>query len=182
MRRLQALFFILFLINGCFNTIHAQSIDDIKAIRNELFYTDFDFDKCLEYYNRITKLDSKSPLIQAYQAAAESLLAKHSWNPVNKYSYLKNAQELLNDAVSADSDNPEIRFLRLYIQRSIPSYMGMSKDIPEDKNVILANLDKLNIHELGKDIISYIVGYMTAPDVTTEPEASLIKKKLVINN
>ena len=180
MKNLAIIIFIFF-VGGASIQGHAQSLDEIKNIRNELFYTDFNFDKCQKYYDYIVSLKDKSPLVQAYQAAAESLMAKHSWNPLNKFSYLKNAQTLLNDAVKADEDNPEIRFLRLYIQRSIPSYMGMSNDITEDKAAILTHLDKLNVEELGRDIASYIATYMTAPDLTTALEASLIKKKLEVN-
>lgn len=173
--------FSVFLIFGCASSITAQSMEDISSIRNELFYSDFDFSKCLDYYNRIVQVANKSPLIQAYQAAAEALLAKHSWNPVNKYTYLKNAQALLDRAVNADKKNPEIRFLRLYIQRSIPSYMGMSRDIMDDKKAIMENLDQLNSSQLGQKITEYIVKYMSAPDLTTEPEANQIKKSLGVD-
>ncbi|MBL6446577.1 hypothetical protein JMN32_09665 [Fulvivirga sp. 29W222] len=176
-----AVIILIFFVSGISLTARSQSLDVIKNIRNELFYTDFNFNKCEKYYNYIVSLNDKSPLIQAYQAAAESLMAKHSWNPLNKFSYLKNAQELLNDAVKADEENPEIRFLRLYIQRSIPSYMGMSGDIAEDKAAILTHLDKLNVEELGRDIATYIATYMAATDLTTAPEASLIKEKLEVN-
>ena len=159
----------------------AQSLDKIKAIRNELFYTDFDFDKCVKYYNFIVDQHDDSPLVQAYLAAAKSLMAKHTWNPINKISYLKDGLALLNKAVAADKENPEIRFLRLYIQRSIPSYMGLSGDIEEDKKIIIKHLDRLDVQELGEDLTAYIATYMAAPDLTTDLEASLIKEKLEVN-
>lgn len=181
MRKIHLIVTLLFFVSGVIR-LHAQGADAVREVRNELFYTDFNFDKCLEYYNRIVKLNVKTPLIQAYQAAAQSLMAKHSWNPVSKFTYLKDAQELLNKAVMEDKDNPEIRFLRLYIQRSIPSYMGMSKDIAEDKQAILDNLDKLDIQELGQDIADYIARYMASPDITSGAEASLIRERLQTSN
>lgn len=181
MKRFKLIILTIFFISGISN-VYSQSDNTLRQIRNELFYTEFNFDKCVEYYNSIVKLNIETPLVQAYQAAAQSLMAKHSWNPVSKFTYLKDAQALLNQAVMKDQDNPEIRFLRLYIQRSIPSYMGMSKDITEDKKVILANLDKLDIHELGTDIAAYIARYMASTEITTEPEASLIKQKLQVVN
>lgn len=180
-RKLNVLFLAIFFISGI-SRGYAQADNALREIRNELFYTEFNFDKCMDYYNRIVNLNIKSPIVQAYQAAAQSLMAKHSWNPVSKYTYLKEAQELLNKAVKEDTENPEIRFLRLYIQRSIPSYMGMSKDIAEDKAAILANLDKLNIQELGEDIAAYIAKYMASDEITTDPEAKLIKQKLQVAN
>ncbi|UII28812.1 hypothetical protein LVD15_10415 [Fulvivirga maritima] len=159
--------------------LYAQPKDgDIKSIREDLFYSDFDLDKCWEFHDTIEDMDSKSPVIKAYLAASEALIAKYSWNPVSKYSYLRESESLLSEAVSEDDDNLEIRFLRLYIQRSIPSYMGMSKNIKEDKKVIMANLDQLNVKELGQDIVDYIVTYMSSPEVSTADEATLIKDKL----
>ncbi|MBL3656882.1 hypothetical protein [Fulvivirga sediminis] len=159
--------------------LHAQPKDgDIKSIREDLFYSEFDLDKCWEFHDSIEEMNSELPLIKAYLAVSEALIAKHSWNPVSKYSYLRESESLLSEAVSEDDDNLEIRFLRLYIQRSIPSYMGMSKNIKEDKKVIMANLDQLNVKELGQDIVDYIVTYMSSSEVSTADEATLIKEKL----
>lgn len=84
----------------------------------------------------------------------------------------------MEKAVKEDENNLEIRFLRLYIQRSTPAYMGMSDEIEEDKKVIMSNLNQLNASTLGKDIVEYIIKYMSSPEVCTPDEAILIKSKL----
>ncbi len=171
---------LLVLITLSFASI-GQSQNTIQQVREDLFYSDFDLEKCFEFDKSITALKDTSPLTQAYKAAAEALIAKHSWNPVTKFSYLNSAQKLLDEAVSKDALNIEIRFLRLYIENSIPAYMGMSKNKKEDKQVIIDNIDLLAKINIGADITSYIIGYITSPKVSTAEEIELIKRKMALN-
>jgi len=161
--------------------VEAQSKSPIQIIREDLFYSDFDLDKCFKFYKSVTSLKEQSPLVQAYQAAAEALIAKHSWNPVSKINYLNNAQKLLEQAVVNDGLNIEIRFLRFYIESSLPGYLGMSKNKVEDKKIIIDNLENLNAMDLGPDIMKYIVNYITSPSVSTAEEIESIKKKITIS-
>jgi len=159
----------------------AQSQSTIQQVREDLFYSDFDLEKCFEFDKSITALKDTSPLTQAYKAASEALIAKYSWNPVTKFNYLHRAQKLLDDAVSKDALNVEIRFLRLYIENSIPAYMGMSKNKKEDKQVIIDNINLLSQLNIGVDITNYIIGYITSPKVSSAEEIELIKRKMAIN-
>ncbi|UII22912.1 hypothetical protein [Fulvivirga ligni] len=163
------------------NNSFGNTPKEIQTIREDLFYSDFDIDKCWEFYNYVTSVKDGSAVIKAYEAVADALIAKYSWNPMSKYNYLKKSAHLMDKAVSEDKNNLEIRFLRLYIQRSIPDYMGMSEDIEEDKQVIMSNLNQLNASVLGEDIVKYIIKYMSSPEVCTPDEAILIKSKLTVH-
>lgn len=158
-----------------------QSSSTIQQVREDLFYSDFDLEKCFEFDKSISALKDSSPLIQAYKAAAEALIAKYSWNPVTKFNYLNNAQKLLDEAVTKDALNVEIRFLRLYIENSIPAYLGMSKNKKEDKLVIIDNIDLLSKINIGSDITAYIINYITSPKVSSAEEIELIKRKMAVN-
>lgn len=156
----------------------AQTKSPLEEIREELFYTDFNFERCEQFFDKIVALKSEVATIIAYEASAEALMAKHTWNPIAKFNYLNNAQKRLETAIALENDNLEIRFLRLYIEQSIPSYLGRSKNIDEDKKMIIRNLDKLYEMGITRDIIDYIITYITSPKVSTDEEIAEIKKKI----
>ncbi|MTI23186.1 hypothetical protein E1176_19305 [Fulvivirga sp. RKSG066] len=159
----------------------AQNKSPIQLIREDLFYSEFNLNKCFEFYNRITGLQDTSPIMQAYEAVAEALIAKHSWNPVTKVNYLNSSQKLLQEAVLRDKLNVEIRFLRFYIENSVPAYLGMSKNKKLDKQLIIENLESLKSMDLGEDIINYIINYITSPEVSSKEEIATIKSKIVVD-
>ena len=49
-------------------------------------------------------------VILAYKASSRALMARYSWNPYNKLSYLKESMKFFRKAVKADAENIEIRF------------------------------------------------------------------------
>lgn len=175
MAKLSLLFFIVFFT---VLPVFSQTKSPIQLIREDLFYSEFDLTKCFEFDKSIDAIKDKSPLIQAYKAASTALLAKYSWNPVTKFNYLNDSKKLLDKAVIDDAQNLEIRFLRLYIQKSLPDYLGMSKNVSEDKKIIIDNLDKLEEMNLGKDIMDYIVNYISSPKVSSNEEIKVIKAKM----
>ena len=174
----RAYLLILFLVVTLGNAI-AQERSAIALIREELFYTDFDLEKCVQYYSKVQAHKQSTPVITAYEAAAKALIAKHSWNPVSKITNLKEAMTLLSKAVNLDQMNLEIRFLRLYIENSLPSYIGMKDNIPEDKKLIIENIQLLDSSDLNADIIQYILKYMSTEVACTTDEMQVLKARLI---
>jgi hypothetical protein len=157
----------------------SEAENPIATIREELFYTNFDLEKCLIFYDKVKTFKQATPTIAAYEAAAKALIAKHSWNPVTKISTLKEAMDMLNKAVMSDNMNLEIRFLRLYIENSLPSYIGMKNDIQADKKMIIDNIQQLDASDLNVDIIKYILNYMSTSVACTIDEIKVIKVRLL---
>ncbi len=172
-----ALLFFAFVLS--WGAILAQEKSDLVKIREELFYTDFDLDKCVNFYKKVAAHKMATATITAYEAAAKALIAKHSWNPVTKIGSLKEALTLLEHAVQSDQTNLEIRFLRLYIENSLPSYIGTKDNIETDKKMILDNIDKLDASDLNADIVQYILKYMSTAVACTTDEIKVIHARLL---
>ncbi len=149
----------------------------VNEIRKEIFYNEFDLDKGLALYDKIVNSGFKTATITAYQAAAKALIAKYSWNPVSKFNSLKNVERLLADAVNRESDNLEIRFIRFYIENSIPYYLGYSKNMKEDCDILLSNIDQLSRLDLDKGISDYILSYLSS----VKPECKKTLKAAILN-
>lgn len=152
-----------------------QSNDVLNTIREELFYTEFNLEKCVVFYEKLALFERANPTITAYEAAAKALIAKHSWNPFTKIGSLKEALQLLDDAIQSDQLNAEIRFIRLYIENSTPNYLGMNKNMSNDKEVILNNIKDISRLGLDPTIISYIKEYMSTSVTCTTEELQYLK-------
>ncbi len=140
--------------------LSSQDSAILNEIRKDLFYSQFDLDKCTDFYNRIIETGEKSPTFTAYQAAAKALMAKYSWNPVTKISSLRDVQNLLKTAIDKEKENLEIRFLRHYIESNIPSYLGFSKNLLEDGLLLKQNIAIVKKLNLDKTIGDYITTYV----------------------
>ncbi|MEM7106795.1 MAG: hypothetical protein AAF519_01120 [Bacteroidota bacterium] len=167
-------FFILYVLTFLFSyAAFGQGASTLDEIRRYLFYNEFNLEKGIAFYKKIIASGESTPTLVAYQAAAKALIAKYTWNPITKISSLKSVENLLSDAVKAESNNLEIRFLRFYIENSIPSYLGYSKNKAEDGEILKNNLNVLDQLQLDKGINDYIISYIK----TIDESAPKIKAK-----
>ena len=175
---MKSILFSTLLMILTFTNINGQEKSSIELIREELFYTDFNIDKCLSFYSKVAEYHQITPTITAYEAAAKALIAKHSWNPITKFSTLQDALILLDKAISMEQMNLEIRFLRLYIENSLPTYLGKSNNMKDDKRLIIENIELLNTLDLNADIIQYILKYMSTSVACTHEEKKIIEARM----
>ncbi|TRX53710.1 hypothetical protein FNH22_20360 [Fulvivirga sp. M361] len=142
------------------SVLKAQHSDIIDKLRKELFYSEFDLEKSMAFYDKIVDTKLRTPLMLAYQGAAKALIAKYSWNPVTKINALNNLQKLMAEAVRMDTNNLEIRFLRFYIETNIPQYIGYKKSTEKDWDILIKNVAIVKDLNIEKDISDYILSFM----------------------
>ena len=82
--------------------------------------------------------DSNSVLV-AYKGGAMALKGKFSAKVKDKKSNLLAGAKCIEAAVSSNPNSVEIRFIRLSVQESLPSFISYKKNIKEDKVFILSN-------------------------------------------
>ena len=90
----------------------------------------------------LTEAKQAKPIYKAYLGAAYCAEAKYRWNPYAKLERVKTGMGLLNQAVTLESSNIEIRFLRFCIEEHLPGALPYKEHIATDKLFILANLKK----------------------------------------
>jgi len=79
-------------------------------------------------------------------------------------------------AVAKSPENIEIRYLRFVIQYHVPSFMGYSKNLDEDKAVILKNFDKAEQYKIDLKYLQEIAGFMIYSKKCTASEVAKIKE------
>lgn len=126
-------------------------LEDLKAISNE----------------------PNQVLIDGYMAATCMVMAKHAFNPYNKFKYFVDGKKLLETTIKNNSFNTELRLIRFAIQINVPSFLGYNKEIHTDKLFLLNNYSKLDSKsnadsQLRQIIKEYLVksGLCTAGEIT----------------
>src|SRR5690554_183061 len=98
-----------------------------------------------------------NPLLFGYKGSATMMMAQHVANPFSKLSHFHKGKNMLEEAINADQENMELRFLRFAAQTNAPAMLGYRGEIEEDKKVILGRLPISNDRELKKLVIEYLL-------------------------
>lgn len=127
-------------------------------------------------YTELTARKTTSPLIIAYTGTLEALKAKHSWNPYQKVKYVALSKKTLGKALSAAPNNLEIRFMRFSIQHFTPAFLGYSKELNQDKKMIIKQFGQKNFGQADLALQKSIARFMITSERCTPEEVKLLKK------
>ncbi len=119
------------------------------------------------------------PIVLAYYGAAETLIAKHSYNPYKKWKYLKDGLEKIEKAINKSPNSLEIRFIRFSILHYIPSFLGYSKEREEDLSIIYHLLLKRDYSEVNFSVQNGIKNFLLDSERLSK-EKELMLKNLII--
>ena len=110
-----------------------------------------EFDTYLALYK-----GSKDPIVNGYESIIWFLWADFYINPIRKWQCFYKGVEKLEQIIESNSDNTELRFLRLTIQDNIPFFLGYNNNVKEDKEFIHNNLSKILDKDLQERIRYYL--------------------------
>jgi hypothetical protein len=80
---------------------------------------------------------NKNATLLAYKGAARASMANLSFNPATKFSRFIEGKNMIEEAVSNDPLNAEIRFIRLSVQLSTPSFLRYQSEVLGDRSFII---------------------------------------------
>ena len=90
-----------------------------------------------KFYKLLADYKDQDALVLGYKAAAEAIRARDA-SMFNKLTYVQDAARTFEQAVGLDPKNPEIRFLRFSVESNLPAFLGLSKHVDEDKQLLLS--------------------------------------------
>ena len=88
------------------------------------------------------------PIFASFLAVGHFFMAKHAFSPFKKMSYFNEGKKIMDHAVLKDPKNVEIRLMRLSTQEKAPKILGYTKNISEDKKVIIAEYENIKDEDL----------------------------------
>ncbi|MBC7745715.1 MAG: hypothetical protein H7096_11485 [Flavobacterium sp.] len=127
-------------------------------------------------YSELKLIKSPAPVVVAYLGTLEALKAKYSWNPYNKIAYVARSQKTLEKAVKEDPLNLEIRFMRFSVQHYTPAFLGFSKELIEDRKMIIKQYAQKNFGKLDNETLKNIAEFLIFSKRCSSPEIKILKK------
>lgn len=124
-----------------------------------------------EFYNLMDNYNKDNKVLLAYKGASIALKAKYAKQIKQKKSLFIEGVKMLETALKSDSNNLEIRLIRLSIQENSPKILNYKSNIDEDKKLLLSNFDKQN-----QSLKEYIKNYIVQSNGFTDKE-----KKSILN-
>ena len=166
----------LFLLVFLYSSTRADSTRyNVSQLRLQYLQASKEEAVAKQFHEKMSAYNEKDPLLLAYKAASEAVMAKYVWNPYSKLKQIKTANALYEDAVALDRDNAEIRFLRFTLQHYVPRYLNLSGQVEEDKKMIIKSLQNYPNSGMSKPLARTIRDFMLTKDHCTESEKKILR-------
>lgn len=130
---------------------------DEKEVRKKYFDAIGNERKIEKLLTELKQIKNPSPLLLAYRAACESMIAQFVWNPYTKLSQVNKSFDFFEKAIGEDSQNVEIRFLRFSVQHNVPDFLRKNREFEEDKDVLVQNFEDA---DFDAEFRQFIIGYL----------------------
>jgi hypothetical protein len=121
------------------------------------------------FFDATRNLDLNRAENKAYQGVATAMYADVVESVSDKISYFNSGKDLLEQAITADWYNAEIRFLRFSVQAEVPFFLGYSDKKEEDARIVLDALYNAKIDyktEFWKKALKFMVDSNELKDET----------------
>lgn len=168
MKLLSALFITLFLTFSAFVSDASQY--SVTNLRRHYQQAATSKEAGEKFHKLMAAYDQRNAVVLAYKAAAEAIRARDA-SMFNKLTYVQNASKQFDEAVKLDDDNPEIRFLRLSVESNLPSFLGLSQHVEEDREFLLDTLLKHPKSGLDAESFELVRNFMLDRGHVSEADA-----------
>lgn len=134
--------------------IQNEDIAVIRGLYNQAAISKTD---ALQLRRIMMHVDSNSaPVLYCYKGADEMIEAKYALNPFVKWEMFNQGKNHITVAISRDTTDLEMRFLRFSIQYNLPGFLGYREDIERDKRFLLLHTKECKDKELKKMIVNFL--------------------------
>lgn len=151
-------------------TVNAQQIS-MEILRKEYYNLHTDSIATVKLYGKLSKITPADNLTKAYKGATTTAMAQYAKGKGEKIKLFNSGKKMLEESVSADTANTELRFLRYTVQTNAPKALGYHNQIDNDKRYLLNNYEKTD-HALVKNRIKE---YLLTSGKLNEAEKKKIK-------
>lgn len=151
---------------------------DIKLLRNLLNESPKNEKAAKLLFEQTKNFDAENePLLIGFKAMSEFMLCNHVSNVFSKLNHFNTGKKLLEEAIKKELKNPELIYFRFITQTNVPSFLGYSDNIREDKIFLIKYL-KETVSDTNKDVDLYnrIKHYLLQCNACNKTEKEVIKR------
>ncbi len=135
-------------------------------LREQFYRASINGESADSFYSKMeTVTANSSALMLGYKGMAAFTLCNYSYNPYSKLKYFNEGKNFLDNAIAASPDNVELRFLRYSVQKNVPSFLGYSSNIGEDKKIISENISSTELRKTDVDLYNRIVNFLNSETI-----------------
>jgi hypothetical protein len=128
-----------------------------------------------KFYQLMISYNQHDPVVLGYKGAAEAIKARDAAF-LEKLGYVHAAAQTFEQAVALNPKNPEIRYLRFSVETNLPGFLGMSKHVEEDRQVLVASLLKHPGSGIDAEVFKTIRYYLVKHGHVNPAEAEKLEK------
>lgn len=154
----------------------AETRYSVPELRGEYLEASKDEKAAVRFNKKMSAYNEKDPVVLAYKAVSEAVMAKYIWNPYSKLKQIKAAAAIFDEAVQLDADHPEIRFLRFTVEYYVPRYLNLSQHVEEDKQLVIASLKAHPKSGVSTELARTMRNFLLTKDHCTEAEREVLRK------
>lgn len=89
-------------------------------------------ERFFEQMERARRQRPNDATLLGFHAAAGLILANHGWSPLAKWQSFTKYRDQLENAIQRVPQQPDLRLIRLGVQRNAPGFLGYQGQIAED--------------------------------------------------
>ena len=79
--------------------------------------------RAVEFLSRANEINKKDYVTMGYLGSATTMMAKTTWNPIKKMSYVNKGAALMDKAVKSAPDNVSVRMTRANNSKNLPHFL-----------------------------------------------------------
>jgi cytochrome c-type biogenesis protein CcmH/NrfG len=98
--------------------------------------------RAVEFLSRAYDINKKDYENMCYLSSATTMMAKTTWNPIKKMSYVNKGTGLMDKAVRRDTNNISVRMTRAFNSKSLPSFLNRGEIAFEDFEYLADLIEK----------------------------------------
>jgi cytochrome c-type biogenesis protein CcmH/NrfG len=98
--------------------------------------------KAVEILTKAFEANRKDYESMCYLGSATTMMAKRTWNPMKKMTYVNKGAALMDKAIRKDPDNISVRMTRAYNSKSLPSFLNRGHLAVEDFEYLADLIEK----------------------------------------
>ena len=155
-------------------TLPFFTILNLNEIRSKYEVASLSEDNLNDFLALLNKSSVSPALKTAYLGAAKAISARFYFNPVNKLSAFNEGKNKIENSVKSEPKNIEIRYIRFSIQSNVPSLLGYSLNLEEDKKLLINFILQKENETIDADLYRRIKAYLkVSPHVSQTDKAKL---------
>jgi hypothetical protein len=164
---------LFFLLTGLL--FQSESTYKVHDLRHFLEKSAQDRASCERFVAHLESYRGKDPVVLGFGAAAQGIMAKHTWSPYAKLKFLRQSAAQFEAVMQSNPQVAEVHFLRYTVQFFIPRYLNLSDNLEEDKKVFIASMLAYPKSNLDAEAIQIMRRFLLRhPEHLTEQEFKLI--------